>query len=61
MFLDRFLTLSISESLILYSYAMTCRVKSNPKNAISEHFLPRFLDFIVWGHEHECLIDPQVH
>jgi double-strand break repair protein MRE11 len=38
---------------------MTCRVKSNPKNAISEHFLPRFLDFIVWGHEHECLIDPQ--
>ncbi|EFH40581.1 hypothetical protein ARALYDRAFT_495511 [Arabidopsis lyrata subsp. lyrata] len=35
------------------------RVKSNPKNAISEHFLPRFLDFIVWGHEHECLIDPQ--
>ncbi|CAH9099414.1 unnamed protein product [Cuscuta europaea] len=35
------------------------RVKSNPKNAINEHFLPRFLDFIVWGHEHECLIDPQ--
>ncbi|GAB4849557.1 meiotic recombination [Ancistrocladus abbreviatus] len=35
------------------------RVKTNPKNAISEHFLPRFLDFIIWGHEHECLIDPQ--
>ncbi|RAL44580.1 hypothetical protein DM860_003339 [Cuscuta australis] len=35
------------------------RVKTNPKNAINEHFLPRFLDFIVWGHEHECLIDPQ--
>uniref|UniRef100_A0A7N0SXW4 Double-strand break repair protein n=1 Tax=Kalanchoe fedtschenkoi TaxID=63787 RepID=A0A7N0SXW4_KALFE len=35
------------------------RVKSNPKNAINEHFLPRFLDFVVWGHEHECLIDPQ--
>ncbi|RVW93069.1 Double-strand break repair protein MRE11 [Vitis vinifera] len=34
-------------------------VKTNPKNAISEHFLPRFLDFIVWGHEHECLVDPQ--
>lgn len=39
---------------------MVCRVKTNPKNAISEHFLPRFLDFIVWGHEHECLVDPQV-
>ncbi|XP_068667531.1 double-strand break repair protein MRE11 isoform X2 [Aristolochia californica] len=35
------------------------RIKSNPKNAINEHFLPRFLDFIVWGHEHECLVDPQ--
>ncbi|KAK4481165.1 hypothetical protein RD792_012046 [Penstemon davidsonii] len=35
------------------------RVKTNPKNAINEHFLPRFFDFIVWGHEHECLVDPQ--
>ncbi|KAJ8764657.1 hypothetical protein K2173_007744 [Erythroxylum novogranatense] len=35
------------------------RVKATPKNAINEHFLPRFLDFIVWGHEHECLVDPQ--
>ncbi|KAF3778786.1 Double-strand break repair protein [Nymphaea thermarum] len=35
------------------------RIKSNPKNAINEHFLPRFLDFIIWGHEHECLVDPQ--
>lgn len=35
------------------------RVKANPKNAINEHMLPEFLDFIVWGHEHECLVDPQ--
>ncbi|KAM3217741.1 hypothetical protein P3L10_027184 [Capsicum annuum] len=34
-------------------------ILTNPKNAINEHFLPRFLDFIVWGHEHECLVDPQ--
>ena len=39
---------------------VACRVKMNPKNAINERFLPRFLDFVVWGHEHECLIDPQV-
>lgn len=39
---------------------IVCRVKANPKNAINEKFLPRFLDFIVWGHEHECLVDPQV-
>lgn len=36
------------------------RVKSNPKNAINEHYLARFLDFVIWGHEHECLVDPQV-
>ncbi|KAK1260384.1 Double-strand break repair protein MRE11 [Acorus gramineus] len=35
------------------------RIKTNPKNAINEHFLPRFLDFVIWGHEHECLVDPQ--
>ncbi|CAA6675290.1 unnamed protein product [Spirodela intermedia] len=35
------------------------RIKTNPKNAINEHFLPRFLDFIVWGHEHECLVEPK--
>lgn len=46
--------------LIQGKISLSCRVKSNPKNAINEHFLPRFLDFIVWGHEHECLVDPLV-
>ncbi|KAK9465749.1 Mre11 DNA-binding presumed domain-containing protein [Lipomyces arxii] len=25
---------------------------------LPETFLPHFLDLVVWGHEHECLIDP---
>ena len=25
---------------------------------LPENFLPDFLDLIIWGHEHECLIDP---
>ncbi|KAL9102139.1 MAG: hypothetical protein Q9163_002670 [Psora crenata] len=25
---------------------------------LPETFLPDFLDLVVWGHEHECLIDP---
>eukprot|EP01067_Filipodium_phascolosomae_P003652 Filipodium_phascolosomae@DN2653_c0_g2_i1.p1 len=29
------------------------------KNYIHETFLPSFLDLVVWGHEHECVIDPQ--
>ncbi|GAB4820162.1 hypothetical protein N2152v2_007208 [Parachlorella kessleri] len=30
----------------------------NAKNSVREAFLARFLDLIVWGHEHECLADP---
>ncbi|CZT45889.1 related to recombinational repair protein mus-23 [Rhynchosporium secalis] len=26
---------------------------------LPEHFLPDLLDLVVWGHEHECLIDPR--
>ncbi|TYZ62639.1 hypothetical protein PybrP1_006731 [[Pythium] brassicae (nom. inval.)] len=29
------------------------------KNCIPESFIPDFIDFVVWGHEHECLIDVQ--
>ncbi|KAG8527726.1 Double-strand break repair protein mus-23 [Bacidia gigantensis] len=25
---------------------------------LPENFLPDFMDLVVWGHEHECLIDP---
>ncbi|KAF2746445.1 hypothetical protein M011DRAFT_404190 [Sporormia fimetaria CBS 119925] len=25
---------------------------------LPENFLPDFMDFVVWGHEHECKIDP---
>ncbi|KAK9236846.1 Mre11 DNA-binding presumed domain-containing protein [Lipomyces kononenkoae] len=26
---------------------------------LPENFLPRFLDLVIWGHEHECIMDPQ--
>ncbi|KAJ2823128.1 meiotic recombination [Coemansia furcata] len=35
------------------------RAAHGPKNHIPEHFLSEFLDFIVWGHEHQCLVDPE--
>ena len=28
---------------------------------LPEHFLPGFLDLVIWGHEHECLIDPKTN
>ncbi|KAI9865310.1 MAG: meiotic recombination [Vezdaea acicularis] len=28
---------------------------------LPENFLPEFMDLVVWGHEHECLIDPKLN
>ena len=28
---------------------------------LPETFLPDFMDLVVWGHEHECLIDPRTN
>lgn len=28
------------------------------KNSISEALLPKWLDFVVWGHEHACKVEP---
>jgi hypothetical protein len=39
---------------------LLCRTRGSPGDAISELLLPRFVDMVIWGHEHECLIDPQV-
>jgi double-strand break repair protein MRE11 len=30
-----------------------------PTSYLPENFLPGFMDVVVWGHEHECLIDPR--
>lgn len=30
-------------------------------NYLPENFLPEFLDLVIWGHEHECLIDPRLN
>lgn len=28
---------------------------------LPENFLPDFVDLVIWGHEHECLIDPRTN
>ncbi|KAL2827524.1 Mre11 DNA-binding presumed domain-containing protein [Aspergillus cavernicola] len=28
---------------------------------LPENFLPEFLDLVIWGHEHECLINPRTN
>ncbi|KAI9008381.1 Metallo-dependent phosphatase-like protein [Gaertneriomyces semiglobifer] len=34
------------------------RVPHGPNNHIPEQFLDDFLHLVLWGHEHECLVDP---
>ncbi|KND04585.1 DNA repair protein (mre11) [Spizellomyces punctatus DAOM BR117] len=34
------------------------RIAHGPTNFIPETFLDEFLNLILWGHEHECLIEP---
>lgn len=35
------------------------RVDRGPKNYIPEETLPDTLDFILWGHEHDCRVEPE--
>lgn len=29
------------------------------KNCVHESMIPEWMDLVVWGHEHECLVNPQ--
>lgn len=35
------------------------RVDRGPKNYIPEKVLPDFVDFVLWGHEHDCRVKPE--
>lgn len=35
------------------------RADRGPKNYIPEEILPDFLDFVLWGHEHDCRVEPE--
>ncbi|KAF8560497.1 hypothetical protein P879_03773 [Paragonimus westermani] len=35
------------------------RSRHGPTNYLPEQFLPDFLDLVVWGHEHECRVEPE--
>lgn len=36
------------------------RVDRGPKSFIAEQMLPNFLNLVIWGHEHECRILPEL-
>ena len=38
-----------------------CRAQHGVTNHIPESFLPPFFDLVVWGHEHECHVEPEYH
>lgn len=35
------------------------RVDRGPKNFIPEEILPNNIDFVLWGHEHDCRVEPE--
>lgn len=35
------------------------RAARGTKNFIPDNSLPEFLNLVIWGHEHDCLIEPQ--
>ena len=37
------------------------RADRGHKNFIREEALPEFLDLVLWGHEHDCLIEPELN
>lgn len=37
------------------------RADRGPKNFLPEGVLPEFLHLVVWGHEHDCRILPELH
>ena len=44
---------------IIFFFIIIVRSKHGLTNYIPEKFLDDFLDLIIWGHEHECIIDPK--
>lgn len=36
------------------------RATRGVKNFIPDCTLPEFLDLVIWGHEHDCRIDPEM-
>ncbi|KAL1599711.1 meiotic recombination [Paraconiothyrium brasiliense] len=36
-------------------------VAHTPTSYLPENFLPEFIDLVIWGHEHECLIEPRLN
>ncbi|KAF5208573.1 putative double-strand break repair protein [Clavispora lusitaniae] len=44
-------------------FSILCLHQNHARHSISsyvpEDFLPSFLDLVIWGHEHECILDPQ--
>lgn len=46
------------QSHVCLFFVFSSRSKHGPTNYIPEQFLDDFIDLVVWGHEHECLITP---
>lgn len=44
---------------VIFLLLSISRSKHGLTNYIPDKFLDNFLDLVIWGHEHECIIDPK--
>lgn len=56
------MSIKISRSYICWRECIYAKINNSVAHTetgfLPEKFLPDFLDMVIWGHEHECLIDP---
>ena len=54
--------MELASSLCSYNYnkyLSYIRAKHGATNYIPSSFIPDFFDLVIWGHEHECLLEPE--
>lgn len=54
----RFLRPEEEEWFNLFTLHQNRDLGRGSKNCVHESMIPEWMDFVVWGHEHECLINP---
>ena len=57
-FAPMYATISVSCDYHVTSLTLP-RAKHGETNYIPANFIPGFFDLVIWGHEHECLIEPE--
>lgn len=45
--------------MLRYSLVCSFRVPHGPQQSVPEGMFDDNIDFVVWGHEHDCRVEPE--